>query len=159
MEAKTRHIEDLLEAYFEGNTNLQEENKLRKYFSAENVATTLEIYKPLFAYISEERGAMLRKLSTEEEFVFYFPSSEEKIRNKNVIKWSSITASLIILITISGIFFQRYQQQQNEAATLAFTQTKQVLMKVSSEFNFGFQNLEYLQELDKTTPFFNLKNK
>ncbi len=159
MEAKIKHIENLLEAYFEGNTSLQEEKALREYFSTESVAPHLEVYRPLFEFIQQENRETLNLDATEEVFVFRFPTSAEAPRKKFVIRWGSVAATLILFLTISGIFFQRHQQQQMEEAELAFAQTKQALLKVSSEFNTALQNLEHLQELDQTTPFFNLNNK
>ena len=41
-------IEFILEKYFEGETNIAEENELRTYFSSTDVAQHLQQYQPLF---------------------------------------------------------------------------------------------------------------
>lgn len=49
-----KHIEELLEKYFEGETTCEEERTLRRYFCSEQVPDHLSVYRPLFAYISQE---------------------------------------------------------------------------------------------------------
>lgn len=158
MEVNTTQIEKLLDCYFEGNTSLEEQKLLINYFSKNTIPAHLEVYRPLFTFITQEKKLISKELQNEEQFVFEFPSTMVNTR-KFKLRWVSVAASFIILLSISGVFFQNYQKQQTEAAELALSQTKQVLMKVSTEFNTGIQNLEHLQELDKTTPFFNLNNK
>ena len=43
-------IEELLEKYFEGNSNETEEQVLKSYFLQENVAPHLQKYKALFGF-------------------------------------------------------------------------------------------------------------
>ncbi|MEL6922753.1 MAG: hypothetical protein AAFO94_01815 [Bacteroidota bacterium] len=47
-------IENLLEKYFAGECSLAEENRLKAYFSEEEVHEALIDYKPLFQYYQEE---------------------------------------------------------------------------------------------------------
>ena len=48
-------INDLLERYFRGETNLQEENELKTYFSSGGVATEHQVYQSLFDAFAEEK--------------------------------------------------------------------------------------------------------
>ncbi len=48
------HINNLLEKYFEGTTTLPEEKMLREYFQQKNIDSSLEIYRPIFGFFSEE---------------------------------------------------------------------------------------------------------
>lgn len=50
------NIRQLLEKYFEGQTSLDEECLLRKYFMQDDIPESLQIYKPMFAFFNEERG-------------------------------------------------------------------------------------------------------
>ena len=43
-----KHIEELLEKYFEGETTCEEERTLRRYFCSEQVPDHLGVYRPLF---------------------------------------------------------------------------------------------------------------
>jgi hypothetical protein len=54
MKLDKKHIESLIEKYFEGLTSLEEERLLRKYFQEEEIAEEWEIYKPLFQFFSSE---------------------------------------------------------------------------------------------------------
>jgi len=48
-------IRKLLDKYFEGNTSLREEQRLRNYFSSKTVDKDLSKYAPLFQYFKTER--------------------------------------------------------------------------------------------------------
>lgn len=152
MEVSTTKIEKLLQQYFEGKTSLVEENELKKYFNQKHVASHLESYRPMFQLFNSTD-------EVEEEFVFQFPEQESTSSKGIKLKKLLVAASFALVVSLSGIFYHYYEQQQLAAAELAFMQTKEALFKVSSEFNTGIQNLEHLQELDKTTPFFNPNNK
>ncbi|MFK8008425.1 MAG: hypothetical protein AB8H03_18855 [Saprospiraceae bacterium] len=54
-----KNINNLLEKYWEGETSLQEEDKLKQYFNNGNVAPQLEQYKSLFQYFKEEQDVMI----------------------------------------------------------------------------------------------------
>lgn len=49
-----KHIEELLERYFEGQTSAEEERTLRHFFTSDDVPESLMMYKPLFAYFDNE---------------------------------------------------------------------------------------------------------
>lgn len=153
MEVKVSYIENLLDKYFEGETNLHEEKALKEYFNQEKIASHLEVYQPMFQFFEAKEELV------EEEFVFKFPDEVSTPSKASKKMWYSLVASLVLLFSLGGIFYHQHQQQQLAEAELAFLQTKEALLKVSTEFNSGLQNLEYLQELEHTNPFFNFKNK
>jgi hypothetical protein len=43
-------IQQLLDSYFEGETSLQEEEQLRRYFQQEDIHPSLKTYQPMFRY-------------------------------------------------------------------------------------------------------------
>lgn len=49
------NIKDLLEKYWAGETDLQEESTLKHYFSSADVHPSLTQYKPLFSYFQEAK--------------------------------------------------------------------------------------------------------
>jgi hypothetical protein len=62
-------IEALLDAYFEGNTNLEEEKVLRDYFNNKTVASHLVQYKPIFVGLQaaqQERSSRAFQLPVQE---------------------------------------------------------------------------------------------
>jgi hypothetical protein len=87
-----KHIQDLLDKYFEGETSLKEEKELRNFFrKTALLPEEWQSHKQMFAFFEAER------LKT-------MPSKENDQRKKNII-WLvvtgiSIAASLLILLTI-----------------------------------------------------------
>jgi len=51
-----KHIEALLEKYWEGDTTLEEERLLKTYFASNEVADGLRQYAPLFQVLREEQS-------------------------------------------------------------------------------------------------------
>ena len=49
-----RYIRQLLERYWKGETTLEEEQILRTFFIQKDIPEDMEVYRPLFAYESEE---------------------------------------------------------------------------------------------------------
>lgn len=54
-----KHIEDLLEKYWEGETTLEEERHLKMYFSSGEVDVRLRQFAPLFQVLREEQAVEL----------------------------------------------------------------------------------------------------
>jgi hypothetical protein len=87
-----KHIQDLLDKYFEGETSLREEKELRNFFrKTALLPEEWQSYKQMFAFFEAEG------LKT-------MPSDENVQRKKNII-WLvltgiSIAASVLILLTI-----------------------------------------------------------
>lgn len=49
----------LIEKYFEGETSLEEEARLRAYFNGEEVSEDLKVYQPLFEHFTNEQSQEL----------------------------------------------------------------------------------------------------
>ena len=90
-----RYIEKLLEKYFEGLTSLFEEKELREYFQQEQIPESLEKYKPIFAFFSNE----IEEKGRETEKVVWFPDFRRKW-----IQWASVGIAATILLFV-GIKF------------------------------------------------------
>lgn len=144
------NIEKLVEKYFEATTTIAEEATLRTYFSSENVAPHLEQYAPMFNYFS---GAK------EERFTKQVPLTPNKLgARKNYLKWASVAAVTVFII---GFYFYRpaptpvtladeYTQEEIESAQEAFT-------LLAMNFNKGTEQLYHLEEFEKTTNKFLIK--
>ena len=48
-------IKELLDRYYEGETTDAEEQRLREYFSSDDVAVELQPYRSIFSYLNHER--------------------------------------------------------------------------------------------------------
>lgn len=86
------NIDDLLNKYFDGETSVEEEQRLRAFFVSEKIPQRLDIYKPLFAYFDEE----IRKKQKKRQQTF---SGKRKI----LYSLSGIAASLLLLLGIKYV--------------------------------------------------------
>jgi len=55
MNNDSRHIDTLLEMYWEGDTSLAQEAELKAYFNGANVTAEHEVYTPMFKYFTNQR--------------------------------------------------------------------------------------------------------
>ena len=138
-------IEKMVEKYFEATTTVAEEATLRTYFLSKNVAPHLEQYTPMFNYFS---GAK------EERFTKQVPLKPRK----NYLKWASVAA--VAVFTIGFYFYSpaptpvtladEYTQEEIESAKEAFA-------LLAMNFNKGTEQLYHLEEFEKTTNKFLIK--
>lgn len=138
-------IEKLLENYFQGETNLAEEQELKNYFVSGNVAPNLKQYQSMFGYFSEAKNQKFTK-----EIVI--PN-----KKKNTV-WLSIAASVTILLGV-GVF--SYLNMETKTKTtgefgtyndpeIAFRETQKALNMVSENVNVGIKSVEYVNEYQES---------
>ena len=133
-------IEILLEDYFEGNTNLQQEAILREYFTGKNVASHLTVYQSLFVGLDFAREEVSQR-------ELNLPASSGISRN-----WRyRIAASVAVVIGIAGFIFSgsNFTQEEQEAL-IAFNKTKETMLLLSSTFNIGTEKLVILDQFTVT---------
>jgi hypothetical protein len=136
-------IEQLLAAYFEGNTTLVEESILREYFSSSEVAPHLAMYQPLFIGLQQAKDEVSRKE------INLLSSSSSFTSNK---WWYGIAALLVVGVTIGSFMFSQPQLSQEEKEALAaFEKSKETLRLLSENLNKGTEDLAYLNEFAKGT--------
>lgn len=128
-------IETLLEAYFEGETTLEQESTLRAYFASNEVAPHLAAYQNLFIGLKAAQEEVLEK----EIALPTLPSSTSRRW------WYSIAASVIVVIGVASLLMPSNQltQEEQEALT-ALNDTKETLLLLSKSFNKGTQELAAL---------------
>lgn len=140
-------VHNLLEKYFEAETDIAEEQELKDYFTSSNVAEHLEQYKPLFGYIVKAK---------QEQFVASIPLNT--IKSKGLV-WLSFAASVAILIGLGLFTFNYYNQPKPEDygtyndPEVAFRETQKALAMISEHVNKGIRSIDYLNEYEQ------LKNK
>ncbi len=129
-------IESLLEAYFEGNTTLEQEAILRNYFVNEEVADHLAPYKSLFAGLS----AAKEEVSQRE---LKLPETAGNSRGM----WYSIAASVAIILTVAGFMFSNSGiSQEEQDALIALNKTKETMLMFSDNLNKGTESMFLLSE-------------
>jgi hypothetical protein len=127
-------IERILEAYFEGESTLEQEASLKEYFTGNEVAPHLAVYKTLFV------GLKAAKEEVSEREISLPPTSSSTKR-----WWYSIAASILIVIGVSSLLMPGDQiTQEEQEALAAFNKSKETLILLSKNFNKGTEELAVL---------------
>ena len=127
------NIEKLLKKYLNAETTIAEENKLKNYFSSNNVAPHLQEYEALFGYFST---------SKKERFTKTIQLKTQK-RNWN---WLSVAASLVLLVSV----YTGYQNNQQKKADKIYAETQLAFSMLSANLNKGNVAITQLQHFENT---------
>lgn len=140
-------IEQLLDAYFEGDTDVADEKMLKAYFSGDEVAPHLEPYRELFAYFAQAKS---EKTNVEVKS----KQTEKPVNLKSMRSWYSIAALFVVALGVT-FFLQNNPNQITDAerieAEIAFEKTKQALNFFSHQFNESASKLKVLNEFEEST--------
>ena len=135
-----KHIEELLEKYNDGVTTLQEEQKLKAYFSNEPIAKHLKVYQPLFTYYKKQNT------------VKYVQPITVKTKSRRPIYTLSIAALLLLMF---GVYLNRPTPQEQlgtfneDEVELAYKTFKETMTLVSVNINKGTSNIKYIASLNR----------
>ena len=130
-------VEKLIEKYFEASTTLAEEEKLKEYFSKQDIPTHLEQYAPMFQYFA---------IAKEERFTKQVPLKPRR----NFYKWASVAAVAVLAFGIYfGNDYRQQKQAEQEKALLAYNQTKKAFALLAENFNKGAEKVAYLNEFQE----------
>lgn len=135
-------IEKLLDAYFEGETSVEEEEVLMDFFLNQNVPNHLLIYKSIFVGLAAARKEKLEK-----------PISflEEENGYKNPMWKYGIAAGIVLAIGVGSFFINKPESQlssEEQEALTAFENSKQALQFISEKLNKGTQHLLVVNEFE-----------
>ena len=140
-------IEFILKKYFEGETNIAEENELRTYFSSTNVAQHLQQYQPLFKFYNAEK---------EQKIELKSPLNLISQTKNRKLKWLSIAASIVVLIGAGTFTFFNYNNSQQQdlgsydSPEEAFAATQKALNLLSENVNVGVISVQHIQEFENS---------
>ncbi len=130
-------VEKLIEKYFEASTTVAEEEKLKEYFSKQDIPTHLEQYAPMFQYFA---------IAKEERFTKQVPLKPRR----NFYKWASVAAVAVLAFGIYfGNDYRQQKQAEQEKALLAYNQTKKAFALLAENFNKGAEKVAYLNEFQE----------
>lgn len=129
------NIEKLLEAYFDGDTTLQQEKQLRDYFVSGDVAPHFEKYKIMFVGFSSAE-----KECSEREIII--PQTYQHYRKW----WYGVAASAVIVIGVAGFVFSdtNKMSQEEQEALIAFNKSKEMMLLLSENLNEGTEDLAFI---------------
>lgn len=141
-------IQVLLDKYFEGKSTIEEEDSLRTYFDGENIASTLEQYKPIFDYYAAAKTTKLR---------LYKPKLPTLKSKKRTSTWISVAASVAVIIASGTYTFLQYNNSDSakdlgtyDDPEVAFRETQKALAVLSNHVNSGIEGMQYMQEFEKS---------
>lgn len=154
-----KKVRALLERFYNGETTLNEEEILRKYFSNELIDNEFIADKDVFLYQIRENEKLEDIPDISNEIWNNINKLDDnKIKNNKRLSYTylRIAASIIILL---GSFFllknQVFNKQQNiqivdtyDDPEIAYQQAKDALLYVSSIFNTGAEHLEPIAKMD-----------
>ena len=135
-------IDELLEKYFEGETSCEEERKLRRFFTEEEVPQHLQAYRPLFAYLEQEAAATNAETAT--------PRPRLRLRPRRALyAIGGIAAGLLLLVGTARLLLLPSEAPENFVIINGVRHTDANLAKTKAQEAMqiaGFTD-EYLSEL------------
>ncbi|QAA83068.1 hypothetical protein EI546_15695 [Aequorivita sp. H23M31] len=137
---ESHNIENLLTAYFEGASSLEEEAILLDYFNNQKVATHLLQYKPIFVGLSAAQ-----KETSKRSFELQISTNTPKIKTW----WYTVAAMIVVAFGIGAFYFSQPQLSQEEReALVAFENSKKAMLLLSENLNKGTQQLLYVNQFE-----------
>ena len=131
---ESKEIKELIDRYLAAETNLSEEERLRAYFSSENVDSSLNWAKMLFAFSETAREEQL-DLSSESPSMF---------------DWRLVAASVAIICVTSFGVYRLQESHQQKQMQLAYQQTKEAFDLIATQMNKGTSSVSYLCYYEKS---------
>lgn len=102
--------EQLLHRYFEGNTTLEEEARLRDYFRRDDVHPDLKAYNPMFAYW-EEAAQITAPLVVK----------KEAVRRRLPVRWLTTVAAACLLLFAASQWLEPDPELTDSSSPVATT--------------------------------------
>ena len=136
------NIKELLVKYEEGDTTVEEEKTLQRYFTSGTVPAHLKEYQSMFSFTANAQGHRY-----EGEML------PQKKRKR--FTWMGIAASIVIA---AGIFLvvndANEELSQQSLGTIedpeeAYLKARETLLLVSQALNTGKDEMTYVEEFDK----------
>ncbi len=94
-------IDELLDKYFEGETSCEEERRLRRFFTEEQVPEHLQVYRPLFLYLNQETTSIAGPKEKQKKL----PSGKSSRFYRISYAISGVAAGLLLLLGVAKIIF------------------------------------------------------
>lgn len=154
-------ISRLLEKYWEGETSLEEDNKLKQFFKSEKTSEEWPKEQAYFQYLEEQKITS----GIDDDEILSHLENDNKKPAKQVNMWltNMVKVAAVFLIIAAAVFFVRedYQTKKEkmdpvitdtfEDPQKAFEETKKALLLVSNQFNKGRKHAAKLSSFDDAT--------
>ncbi len=162
---KTKNLEKirvLLEKFYEGETDRNEEELLKSFFLSANAPADMEADRQLFLALHEESSLEVPDGEGFEELFFDALEDIEKKEQKSArtiyLRFAAIAASFLLIagsyflivheygIEKNGLSYQEYSPEDPEKA---YKEAKNALLLVSSVMNKGTEELQTLSKFEE----------
>lgn len=163
---KYSDMKNLIEKYFEGETTLQEEAELRRYFNSDEVDESLRQYQPLFRHFENEKAQGL-SADFDQKLLERLEGSAKVVRMQGRQRTWLRVAAIGAVLTGAFFYLQRpvspAQQQainwdkyEIKDEKVAYDETVKALRLLSSKLNKGSKKavLE-VGKVEKVSKYFN----
>jgi len=152
---ETNKIAELLQAFFNGESTIEEERTLETYFKSGNVAEELMEYAAYFNGISELTN-VTDDGNIEEEVMDFILENENHEKTRYRWLWQTVTgiAASVIIILGGFLFYQQQQKPFNDTfddPKEAYAYAQQTLQFVGGKYNKGIAGLSNFEKLQKAT--------
>jgi len=148
-------INELLDKYWQGETSLEEERSLRKYFASNDIDEEHLAFKPLFGYFESEAE---QGKSFEPDLSFARSSTNRfRVLIPRII---AIAATVVLLFTVSRqwvnqsqatVYKNKYTELQDPEEALEIT--LDALGFVSHKLDKGTREISHIKKIEKTAVF------
>ncbi|MGE4434616.1 MAG: hypothetical protein AB7D40_11460 [Bacteroidales bacterium] len=142
-----KHIQELLERFYAGETSLDEEQRLRTYFQSKEVDASLQGEKAAYlACFAQEDIDVPDGLEARLAAV----CTEAPAPNRTLFyKWASMAAAVALLFGVGFYSLNTEDTRPHETIedpALAYLETQKALQLVTSRLNQGFKQLEEAEQ-------------
>lgn len=147
----------LLEKYWNCETSLEEEARLRSYFQKDDIPEALKKYQGLFRFYSEEREKELNH-DFDKKMLNMVSGNPEKRRHRYLRMMYKLAAAVLLVLSFF-VIQERYSRVKDQAKKVvqdtfsdpekALEETKRVLYFVSEKLNKGKEEVARLNKFKK----------
>ena len=158
----------IIEKYFEGETSLEEEARLRDYFSNDPVDEDLKAYQPMFQHFVAEREQVLADDFDEALFQKMEAPEHKIVQMRNWPRQLLRIAAVGAVVVAAMIFLQKSNSTQAQQASIdwskyeitdekmAYDETVKALKLLSSKLNKGTKKAtDEMEKMEKVGKYFN----
>jgi hypothetical protein len=135
----SKHVEALLEKYWNGDTSLEEEAQLRAFFAQGDVPASLQSAASLFRYFQQEQQKKLApSFDARVTKSIRQRQGGKIIRMVNLVNVARIAAGVLVIVAAGYLIRQEvskmYPEDTYSDPKVAFEETKKALMMISKSF-------------------------
>lgn len=151
-----KELNRLLEKYYKGESTVEEEEMLRRFFTGTNIPEGYEAEKDIFSYYNEEIAVPEPSYDFEARILKRIDESEDSSRKAPMRRLliPSLSAAAGILLLAGSYFFFIHRNEPRDTFTdpaIAYAETMKILMNVSSQLNKGAMALEPVSRMNEMT--------